>query len=176
METSCHLIDAIAAATGVQLRIRVEYALHESEILSYTPIITFRGDRIIKNYTTDAKSVIDTELKLSALTAKYGTYMDLEHKSYISDDAPRQTADTATRDQIKTVKRIIEAGDSALIVAHGGDVYLNIHNMILQNVFNEEQQTTLWPLTGGPDTANFVSIFKKAKNKWKLAFGPKRII
>jgi phosphohistidine phosphatase SixA len=177
METAKNIIDVIKKETGKEYKIRIVYDLTESVDLGYyAHAITFINKVQKLNYLMkpirddDVITTIDEKLKFNNLVKKYKKYIDSDYKS-------TNPVDIDPKLRIKNYTHIIDqiVKDNSIIVGHAGDPFFTLYHYIMQDKYNVKKQIQLEMKTGGIPNCNFVTIFKKMK-KWKVSFGPERLI
>lgn len=191
MDTSIQIINAIKKQTGKELKIRIEYGLHETIRLDNKSYIIFDSDKI-KQYYPDIYynssqnkyiiNIIDEELHFKNLIKKYGKYVDVNYNSFVSENKYKTIpkAILSIKYLINTLQNIIENNKYIIIVSHGGYNFVHSYYYLTREIFDEEKYNNFLE-SGYPDKLNFVSIFrnysnKYKKKKWNCVLEPMRII
>lgn len=186
IDTARIIVDTIKKLTGHELKIRVEYGLHESQSVYYDPVITFKGDELVENFRTAEfndsgdmiDNLIDEKLRYHSLLEKYGDYIDSSYKSLVSDtDTTIESPETGIPKYINTVKRITANDTHAIIVGHGGACFFLVYRYLTQVPYVQSQVLRdMANAIGGSKGVNAVAILEKINSEWQLKFGPTRLI
>jgi Fructose-2,6-bisphosphatase len=182
VETAIHIISALKRP---DIKIRIEYGLHENVALDLNKTLVVENGRIkekILNYYQDYNGVkhytsLDKKLKIESLSEKYKPYIDKNYKSLYSfnDMYYNRSAKIAVKYCINTIKHIIENNDQILIVGHAGAPFRFMHFYLLKEKYNKMKRDKLDSITGGYNGLNFVSIYTKSKDKWINTLPPRQI-